>query len=507
LLKNIGSNWVLSGIQILVFMVLTRYVLDMLGQGTFGIWESMVAACGPLQLLILGVPMATVRAVSQGVANKDSGAASHALGQSVTLTLGLGAVACLVGILVWFGFESSMLHSAEWNLDAAEIADARMALIVLLANLAAGFCLRLPYAVFEANHDFVVRNLIQVSGLLLRLGLTVAFLEADATLLMLAWVQIIVAAVEFVAALTIGRARHPSIRFRPAALQSAAVKSLLSFSVFAFLMNMGAMLAFQIDALVIGNSAHPSQVAIYGMGNKIFEPLIQLLLAIGMVAMPMATALRAQGKDAELQDVFLKWSKVAMCMVVMLGTYLLVMGPEFLAWWLGDEFDPEAGVLLQILMVSFLFFLPVRSVALPVLMGSGRPKGPAFGLVAMGVLNLVISLALVGEYGVRGVALGTAIPNVLFGCVFVGVAARQLGLSTGSYVSYVVGRAVIGVVPGLALLLAIKLGLGADGFWTLFLSGLAFVGVFGITQVLFVWRGDRYLDLHSLVRSKLGGGA
>jgi len=64
-LKNIGSNWALNVVQILVFMVLTTFVVNTI-EDAFGVWEAIVAAAGPLQLLILGVPMATVRGISRG---------------------------------------------------------------------------------------------------------------------------------------------------------------------------------------------------------------------------------------------------------------------------------------------------------------------------------------------------------------------------------------------------------------------------------------------------------
>ena len=180
---------------------------------------------------------------------------------------------------------------------------------------------------------------------------------------------------------------------------------ILSFSVFALLLNMGAMLAFRIDALVIGTHLTPDEVKTYAIGNKIFDPFINLLLAIGMVVMPMATQLAAQERGGEVRDVFLKWSKVAASLVFLLGGYLVIVGPEFLSWWIGEPYDPESGLLLQILMVSFFVFLPVRGVALPILMGLGRPRGPAFGLVGMGLANLGISLALVGPFGVQGLSL------------------------------------------------------------------------------------------------------
>ena len=65
-------------------------------------------------------------------------------------------------------------------------------------------------------------------------------------------------------------------------------------------------------------------------------------------------------------------------------------------------------------MVSFLIFLPIRGVALPILMGLGKPGRPAVALLVMGLLNLGLSIALIGPLGLVGVALGTAVPNVLF---------------------------------------------------------------------------------------------
>ena len=49
MLKSVSSNWALNALQILVFMALARFTLTALGQGTFGVWETIVAAAGPLQ--------------------------------------------------------------------------------------------------------------------------------------------------------------------------------------------------------------------------------------------------------------------------------------------------------------------------------------------------------------------------------------------------------------------------------------------------------------------------
>lgn len=504
MLRSISSNWSLNALQILVFMVLTPFAAQALGRESYGIWEVLVSTAGPLQLLALGLPMATVRAVSAARGEEsDPDAASRAVGTSFSMTLILGAVAAVLGAGVWGAFDALLVESPRWaGLAASDVADARAALAVLLFNVSAGFALALPYAVYDAHQDFVARNLIKGAGLLSKLAATVVFLSLRADLVTLAWIQLGIAALEFIVAFVVSRRRHPGVRFAPRRIRWIEAKGLLSFSVFAFLLNMGALLAFRIDALVIGAHMEPEAAAIYGFGNKIFDPFINLLLAIGMVLMPMA-ARHAGGRSGlgEVRDAFLKWSKVAATIVFLVGGYLMVLGPAFLDAWLGEASTAESGRLLQVLMVSFFVFLPVRGVALPVLMGLGRAKGPGFGLLAMGLANLLLSIALIGPMGLLGVALGTAIPNVVFALLFALAACRALDVGAGAYAVQAFGR------PALACALAAGLlSLGADrlqpsGFPEVIAAGLVYTAVFG-AAALAAFRGDEHLDVLSRLQRR-----
>lgn len=499
MLRSISSNWSLNVLNIVVFMVLTPYAASALGNETYGIWEVAVAAAGPLQLMALGLPMATVRAVSRSVAADDPDAASKAVGVSLTMTLLLGALAALLSVGVYGAFSTGLVEG--WtDLTAERASDARMAMGILLANVSAGFALALPYALFDAHHDFIARNLIKGLGLLSKLGLTVALLAWKADLAVLACVQIAVAVLEFTTAFLVSRARHPKVRFRPGRLDWPVAKGLLSFSIFAFLLNMGAMLAFRIDALVVGsNSTDPAQAAIYGFGNKIFDPFIQVILAIGMVIMPMAAAQVGKGDLSPVKDAFEKWSKVAATLVFLIGGYLMVLGPEFLSWWLKENYVPESGQLMRVLMASFFLFLPIRGVALPVLMGLGKAKKPGLGLLFMGLVNLGISITLIGPYGLFGVALGTAIPNVIFALYFGREACLALELSPSRWIGYAFLRPLAAMLIAGAALFGLKAALPLAGFWPLFLSGLGYSAVYGIVGLAFVFKGDRHIDVSPIL--------
>jgi O-antigen/teichoic acid export membrane protein len=148
-----------------------------------------------------------------------------------------------------------------------------------------------------------------------------------------------------------------------------------------------------------------------------------------------------------------------------------------------------------------LIFLPVRGVALPILIGIGQPKAPTVAFAAAGLLNLGLSILLIGPYGLTGVALGTAIPNVLFALFVLGLACRELDIRLVSYVRYVAPRAMLGALPVLALLLWFKLGVRVESFTGLAAAGSAMLLLFGITWVFFVYRDDPYVNLRfNLVR-------
>ncbi len=491
--KSIGSTWILNLLQIVVLMRLTPFVIDALGKETNGMWVTIVSLTGFLSLLILGVPMASVRFIAQAVAQKDTERTNTAISTCFGICAALGAIALITGISLYPLFDGRYVaNAAKEGFSAAALTDARIAYAVVVAQVSFGFLMRLPYGIFDAHHEFVRRNAIMAGELCLRFALTIVLLELEASLLNLAIVQVACMLAEFTIAILVLKKRHPHLRFSLGSFDRRLATGIFGFSVFAMLLNVGTLLAFRADALIIGD---PEQVTYFDMGNKFFDPLTNLVIAVAGVVMPMATKLRVTGDTSELRHVYLKWSKITFSIVLLIGIYLTVLGPEFLSWWVGPEFLETSGPVLQVLMVSFIFYLPVRGVALPILMGLGKPAWPACALLVMGVVNVAISLALVRTHGIVGVAVGTAIPNVLFAGAVLWRACRELELPVGEWLRYVGGRATLGALVPLGLLVFVKRSVGIEGFVPLLVAGLGLVAVFAFVWTSFVYRRDPYLDV------------
>src|SRR5206468_3109977 len=237
-----------------------------------------------------------------------------------------------------------------------------------------------------AHHDFVVRNLVRIGGVLLRLSLTMGLLTLDASLVILALIQIACLAFDFGVSWLLVRRRYPGVRLSLADFDRGMLRRIFAFSLYVLLLNTGARLSFETDALVIGAFLGVGSIPFYAVANSLVLYLMEFVIAIAAVVMPMTTKLNTEGKPDELREMFLKWSKVALSISIMAGVFLIVLGPRFIGWWISPEYEGPSGRVLQILMVSCFVFLPVRGVALPMLMGLGKPKTPTVAFVVAGLL-------------------------------------------------------------------------------------------------------------------------
>jgi len=488
LLRNVGSNWVLTLVTISATYALTPFVIHVLGPEGYGTWTLITSMTGYIGLLALGVPMASVRYVAQYVAEGDRQKTNQAIGSCAGLYLMIGVAAASIGT-------ASMALFSVYEIPSSLQETAHLAFGLMVLQVSAGFIGLLPEGIMFAHHDFVVRNLVRISGVLLRLSLTLSLLKLDAPLVILALIQIACLGFDFGVSWLLVLRRYPGVRLSLADFDGAMLRRILAFSLYALLLHTGLRLSFETDALVIGAFMNVGSIAFYAVANSLVVYLMDFIGSIASVVSPMATKLNTEGKVAELREIFLKWSKAALSLTIMAGLFLIVLGPRFIGWWIGPSFEHPAGEVLQILMVSSLVFLPVRGVAVPVLMGLGKPRVPAVALLAAGLLNLGLSTLLIRPLGLSGVALGTAIPNVLFALVVVTVACRELEIPLPHYLQYVIPRAAVGALPVLALLLWFRLGLEVQSITGLIAAGSAMVLLFGVTWVGFVYRNDPYFDL------------
>lgn len=499
MLKNISANWVLTVLRVLSAYVLMPFTLAQLGKEGYGLWILITSITGYLGLLTLGTPMASVRHMSQEIASKNTAGLNSVYTTFGVIYLLLGLLSMVVGAVLLY------LFPMGFEVAAADISTGRMAMVLVLIFIATSFFQQLPYGLMASYHDFVPRNLIIGFGTVLKVVLTLAILAIFPNIYAVAGIQLVVLMIEFAVAWAVVKRRYPKIEFRFSLFDRARLKSIFSFSLFVMILNLSGQLSFQTDSIVIGALLTVGDIPVYTIANSLTVYFMEFVISVAAVVMPVAAHMQTQNDLEGLRNVFLKWSKICLSLSLLGASYLCVFGPRFLAWWIGPEFEGTAGTVLRILMFSFIWFLPVRGVAQPLLMGIGKPGLPTASFFVVSLLNLALSISLAPYYGLCGVAWGTAIPNILYAAILTVLCCKQLGLSLKEFSDYVLIRPILGSLPAFLLGYFILETFDSKSTFDLVFAGVSICVLFVFVSQLYIYRHDRFIsfDLFSRLKRRL----
>lgn len=476
MIKNIGSNWFLMVLTAVTTYVLMPFNLNSLGSQNYGIWLIISSITAYLFLLHLGVPMASVRELTQAIALKDHERINRIVTSCGLLYLVFGLVVMLLGVPLLVFFEKT------YNIPLPLQGEARAAFIVSLMQTGLAFIATMPYAILSAYESFVTKNILMAVVLIVRSIVNIILVLVYPSFLTLGVLMLIATIFELILTWGYIFRNYREIRPRLSQFSIETVRGIFGFSIWVFLMALGTQLAFQTSPLIVGKYMSSADVPSVAVPNSLMVMLIQFVGGIASVIMPVATNMQTNNDYSTLRSVYFKWTKISLALSVCAGLFLIIFGPAFLRFWIGPSYTPESGQVLQVLAASYIVYLPVRGVAVPVLMGLGHAKWPTIATLIAGVLNLVMSVALVGPYGIEGVGWAIAIPNVLVSIVLAVQACRALKITPTTYLATIVPLAAIAF--GAAFM---SLALWYEIWRPHGLFGLGVAGVLTVAVCVILW--------------------
>lgn len=491
--KNISSNWVLLLVTMISAYFLLPFTLHTLGNDQYGAWLLISSFTGYLGLLVLGVPMASVRFITHHASVKNY----HEVNKTIATCAGMYMLIGLFSLVA--GIALLMVFDRAYAIPLALRSNARMSYLIIVFSTSVGFLAQLPHGIMASHHDFVRRNLVQTGSIIAKLIFTVVLLRLKPSLIVLALGQFLPVILECALMWIIISRRYPQVKLDLSLFEWNTMRQVFSFSIFVLILNVGIQLSFQTDSLVIAKFLGIGQISYYAVANTIMVYAMQFVIGVAAVVMPMATKLHAQAQQEQLKRLFFKWSKIAFSLTLLGSLFLIVVGPELISAWIGPSFEKPAGAVLQVLMLSGLVFLPIRGVGLPILMGIGKPGKATAAFLGAGVLNLVLSVLFARRLGLLGVAIGTAIPNVLFGVILLLICANELKFEIREYISRVAKLPLIGAIPVTAVLVWCDRFSQFKGLLRVAFVGAVMVGVFAVVWISFVYRTDEDINVQAIM--------
>lgn len=494
--RNTVSNFFVQGWSLLLAFATTPYIVRGLGAEGYGVFGAVSVLLGYLSFLDLGFGWGLIKFAAEYHAQGDR----RALGAAVATTFVMMTV---IGAVVAAG----VYASAPWLVAHALNVDGPLRHTAITAVRLSGvtFAIGLIASVFGAAlrglQRFESINALQAIAGALQVGLSLCALWLGYGLVGVCVSSLVVITVS--AGVQYGLLMQTGATSAWPRPSFSVGRRIWGFSAYTAVSRLGTQTLYQVEKIVIGVLLPVAALGYYMVPFNLAFKLAGVAGAIGVAVFPAMSGLYAARQRDDAAVLLDRASRYTLCALLPPAVFLLVVGPQFIAAWIGPEFAGEGGLVLRLLVLAFLLN-GVFSVDAITLDAAGRPDLTALQVTLAGVTNLVISVPLVYMFGAAGGAVSLCVSMLVLSA---GVLreTHRLGLST-SVSTRVLGlapRPLATMLPLALLLWAVREHLTHIG---VVIAVAALFGVAAYTCLVFsALRRDERAGVLSLGRSALAG--
>jgi O-antigen/teichoic acid export membrane protein len=402
LARNVSTRYLAIGAEMAIGILLLPFNVAHLGTAAYGLWMLTTAITTYFSVLDLGYPGALVKFVAEYRARRDGRALNEILSTTFYLFTALGVVMYLVAIVVAF-FLDRMFH-----LSPEQVYLGRIVLLVVSVNVAAGMAFTVFGGVINGFQRYDLNNIVGTISTVVIAIVNVLVLVAGYGLVEL------VLATTAVRLLTYWMYRanayrvFPGLSIRWSLFSRARLREVTTFSVYMALINWADKLNYSVDALVIGAFMNTSAVAVWAVGQRLAETTQRMTNQLNEVLFPTVVDNDTSRRLDRLRQIFLVGTRLSLATVVPIGGVVILMARPLVEAWVGSEFRGSV-IVVQLLALTVIARVGTATAG-TVLRGAGGHRLVAFSNIAAAFANLVLSIALVRSFGLRGVAIATLVP-------------------------------------------------------------------------------------------------
>lgn len=422
---GVAASYLQAAVSVIVTLIGTPIYLSLLGSEQYGLWLAASSWTAYLAMFRGGVPQAAGNQMAKAWARSDAVRFKAVLRTSVLLT----SAAALAALAL--GFVAGTLRLIPETLFETSDAAAGLGVSILLAT-GFGYLVSMPLEQYSAalraaqqvHREQVVASLVRILGL----GVGLAMLVMGMGVVVFATAQALMMGIAgAICAPIVRRALSRQPRAGPA-VDRAILRSLVGPSFHFLLLSLSGALIWSTDNIVISSYLSAAAVTPYAVSFRLFT-LTLSWLALGIRALtPTVTSLDAAEDRVRLDRVMLQVPKLGCAAIALACIGFGFFGREFVRFWAGEE-----AVVSSLVMWTFVATLATVGFTLSfevVLIATSRHARYAYVSLAEGLINLILSIVLVGHLGLWGVALGTLAAHLLGSGWYVPRAVtRQLGIS------------------------------------------------------------------------------
>lgn len=402
IIRNVSTSWFSLGVNILVGIFLSPFILHRLGNTAYGAWVLVFSVTGYYGLFDFGVRSSIVRYVSTYAATNDMDGLNRLLNTSL---LGYSAIGALT-MAVTVGL--SMHIGSIFRMPAEFVPTARLLFLIVGASVAIGFPAGVFAGTLEGLGRFYVVNATSIVSTLLRAILIVLALNHGYGLIAVAIITVVLpffgSAVRAAVVLHLLR-----LKFGWRYVSRAALRDIAQYSSVSFILLIAFKLRFKTDELVVSTFLSVAAVTFFSNADRLVDYTAEVVMSLAQIFLPMSGQSDAKGDTERLRRILIAGNRACALVVLPISAALIILGKSVLAAWVGQQYVAVSYPVMLILLIPSTLML-AQAASTGILYGMARHRIMAWVCGIEGVANLGLSIYLIRHLGLIGDALGTAIP-------------------------------------------------------------------------------------------------
>lgn len=428
LVRNVLTSWAAYAVFVVSGFVMPRFMDEMIGQTSLGIWDFSWSLVSYFSVLDLGIGSSVNRYVaiyrSRGEPEKLSRLVSTVFFVQVLIGCGV-LIASLVAVgLIPVYFADRL---------GGEMGVAQWVIALLSTSLAVEMMLNTSRGVITGCHRWDLHNGINAaSKAIATVGMMIAIIMGGGLIGMGLVYLMTVVGVESYRKMMSFRA-CPELQIRLANVRWTETKEMLAFGVKTVVSDLPPLVFVQSASMIVVGTLGPAALAVFSRPLALNRHVQTLINKFAFVLVPMASSLHGSGNREELREFMLQMTRYSVIITTPLLITLGVFGDVVLRYWMGERYAHSG--LMGVLALGY--FLPVaQNSVLRVLVAMNiHGRVGMLCLVLGGIVFLSGSLVMMAigwsMLGI-GIVLGFSL-TVGGGIVVPFQACRLLGVPLGQY--------------------------------------------------------------------------
>lgn len=385
---------------------LTPLLLKYMGVDEYGLYQMVYSVGSYILILDMGIGTVMIRYISELRFKGDKRGESNFAGMIGIITIAV----CLI-ISVGLKIIDVNIESIYTDLSDTDYSKSHMMLTLMIAQFVITIISNYLHGIINAYERFVLSKTINLVQIILSFGLTILFVALGYGAVGIVLAHVVIAMLKLIVeCYYVFRVLHFKIRLYY--WDKTIIRPVIGLMFAIFLQHTVLYINTWSDKTILGIMCEKSDVAVYAIACTLLTFFSSMTGILSSLFQPQIVKMVVKNADAtQLTDVVIRVGRWQFMLTGSLLAGMALFGRDFITLWVGEKMLRAWTIFL---IITPFFMIPlIQSVCISILNALDKRLYRSLILFFSSVINILITIVLIKQFGPLGAPVGTAISYLL----------------------------------------------------------------------------------------------